>query len=79
MKLKIMNRTVKPSAAFATILLLAACGGGGGALLATSGMFGATVQTALGRGANDAPLPSADIARLGTEQPVSFTANPVDL
>lgn len=79
MRIQIMNRSVKPSVAIATVLFLAACGGGGGALLATSGIFGATVQSALGRGANDAPLPSADIARLSTEQPVSFTANPVDL
>ena len=66
-----------------TIAILAGCGGGGGGgdglLLPASQLFGPTVAAALARGAADEPLTSAEVARLRTEFPLSFTTDPIDL
>lgn len=78
MKIKLMLKSSPyRAAAFGAVLFLAACGGGG--MLATSGLFGTTVQAALARGPNDAPLPSSRIQQLLVELPVSFTTDPIDL
>ncbi len=80
MQIKFLKRKMPSKVAITgSLLLLAACGGGGGALLATTGLFGPTVQASFARGATEAPLTSAQIQQLTVDRAVSFTTDPIDL